>query len=88
MPAPNGSLPFSAESPATNGFAITPNDGTVFTTGTRGLWVGATGDISVVLLNDSAPVTLSNVLGGTLLPLCVKTVRATGTTATGIVGLY
>lgn len=66
--------------------AVTPNDSTVLT-GVRALWVGGAGTISIIACNDTAAVSLT-VPAGTLLPIFAKTVRATGTTATGIVAFY
>ena len=74
------------DSPASTAFAITPNDSTDLTTATRALYVGTAGNISVVLLADSAAVTLKNVAVG-YHPLRVKRVRSTGTTAGDLVGL-
>jgi len=74
-------------SPASRGVAITPSDITDLPAGVRALWVGGAGDISVILADDTDPVTLSAIPPGTLLPLMVRRVRATNTTATNIVGL-
>jgi len=74
-------------SPADSGTSITPDDNTDLLQSTRALWVGASGDIEVVLFNDTSSIILKNVPSGTMLPLIVKRVRATGTTATDIVGL-
>ncbi len=73
--------------PAQNAAAVTPNDTTVVLF--RSLWVGGVGDVSVVMLGDllAAPVTFTAVPAGTLLPIAVKRVRSTATTATLIVGL-
>jgi hypothetical protein len=48
--------------------------------------VGAAGTLAAVLQNDQV-VTLT-VTAGAVLPLRVKRVNATGTTATGLVALY
>lgn len=68
-------------------FAITPNDSTDLTTFTRGLYTGSGGAISLILADDSVELTLSNVPAGAILPLFVKRVRFTGTTATNMRGL-
>jgi hypothetical protein len=75
-------------SPASKAFAIAPNDSTDLAFETRGIYVGGAGDISVILTQDSAAVTFAAVPAGSLLPLSVKRVRATGTTATNLVGVY
>jgi hypothetical protein len=74
--------------PASHAFAVTPDDGTDLAVVTRGLYVGTGGDVSLVLKGDAVPVTFVGVAGGTVLPLRVTRVRATGTTAADIVGLY
>lgn len=74
--------------PATQLVAITKNDATDLTTlKIKGIWVGGTGDVAVMGLNDAAAITLSAVPAGTLLPVMPKRVMATGTTATLLVGL-
>jgi hypothetical protein len=73
--------------PAQHGFAITPNDSTDLTAETRGLYVGTSGDLSLVLASGDA-VLLAGAIGGVVLPLRVRRVKATGTTATQLVGLY
>lgn len=76
------------EAPASNGRAVTPNDGADLAEVTRAVYVGGAGDLRVMLRGDTAPVTLVAVPAGTFCPLRVKRVHATGTTATGIVGLF
>jgi hypothetical protein len=79
--------PGGLDSPATAAFSVTPNDSTDFAFYTRGLWIGGAGNLSVQMMNDTI-LTFSGVPAGTLLPLAVRKVRATGTTATNIVGVY
>lgn len=76
----------SITGPAFHGFAVTPNDGAELPEMTRALYVGATGALHV-LLASGAEVTFAGVAGGTMLPIRVRKVFATGTTATSIVGL-
>ena len=54
---------------------------------TRGLYVGAAGDVKVIMASG-ATVTFADVLAGTVLPIQVRRVFATGTVATDIVALY
>ncbi len=56
----------------------------------RALWIGGAGDVAVVAADDdlAAPVTISGVLAGTVLPIRAKYVMSTNTTATLIVALY
>jgi hypothetical protein len=76
----------SLTAPARDGFAITPNDAADITAVTRAVYVGGPGNLAIVL-QSGATVTLSNVASGSLLPLRIKRLLATGTTATSIVGL-
>ena len=73
--------------PAQRGFAITPSDGADLAAETRGLWVGASGDLVLVLASGDE-VTLVGAVGGSVLPLRIKRIKATGTSATQLVGLY
>lgn len=66
---------------------ITPNDSTALTFTTRAIYVGTGGDLTVVLVDDSNPVTFKNVASGQLLSVKAKQVKATGTTASNLVGL-
>jgi len=68
-------------------FAITPSDTVNLTYPTRALYVGTGGDINILLWNDTVPVILKNVLGGSCLPLSVKRVYDTDTGASDLVGL-
>ncbi len=68
--------------------AVTPDDGTDLPRGCRALYVGGTGTVVLILDKDSASVTLVGVVAGSVLPIRVKRVFATGTTATSIVALY
>jgi hypothetical protein len=72
--------------PASHGFAITPDDSTDLSEVTRGIYAGTGGDLSVVL-REGATLTFANVVGGTILPVRAARVRATGTTASGLIGL-
>ncbi|AVF05061.1 MULTISPECIES: spike base protein, RCAP_Rcc01079 family [Devosia] len=74
------------DAPATHGFAITPNDATDLSEITRAIYVGSSGALAVTFVSG-AELVLPNVPAGSLLPLRLQRVRATGTTATDIVGL-
>jgi hypothetical protein len=77
-----------ADSPASDGAVVTPNDSTDLPY-TSKLYIGGTGNLRVTLRDqaDGDSVTLSAVPVG-FLPLLVKRVWATSTTATNIVALY
>ena len=81
------SLSASLTGPATNAFAIIPDDATDLPTVTRALYVGVSGNV-VVTMQSGQTVTLVNVMAGSLLPLRVARVAASDTTAQNLVGLY
>jgi hypothetical protein len=60
---------------------------TDLTTFSRALWVGGAGNIAVIMRDGSGPFTISGIPAGTLIPIRVQRVNATGTTATLIVAL-
>lgn len=72
--------------PATDAVSITPNDSTVLSPAPRALYInGAGGTLTVITV---AGTTIQfTVVTGQILPLAVQTVKATGTAATGIIGL-
>lgn len=72
--------------PATDAFAITPSDVAEFTYVTRAIYVGGTGNITVIM-QDGTQVLFAAVPTGYVLPVKVRQVLATGTTATNLVGL-
>lgn len=76
----------SLSSPATHAFAITPADGDDLPETTRAIYVGAGGAIAL-RMQSGAVVTMAGVPQGTLLPLRADRILATGTTASGLVGL-
>ena len=76
---------------ARKALAVTPSDTVDLTLGpTRGLYNGgaAACAIAVILADDTAAVTLSNVAAGSFMPIRAKRVMATNTVCTGIVGLW
>lgn len=79
-------LPIDA--PAQGYAAVTPHDTDPLpTAGSRGLYVGVGGDISLVSPQGDT-VLFKAVPTGVVLPVAASIVRATGTTATNIVALY
>ncbi len=73
--------------PATHAAAVTPNDSTDLSDVTRWVWVGGAGNLAVIMQDGSTP-TLTGVPAGSLLPIRVSRVKATGTTATTIVARW
>jgi len=73
--------------PANHAETVVTSDAEDLATVTRGLWVGGAGNVAAVMLGGQT-VTFVGVQAGTLLPIRVKRVLATGTTATYMVGVY
>jgi hypothetical protein len=82
---------------AGNAQAVTPSDSTNITIGGSSIsglqngaqiFVGTGGDISCLMAGNNTSVTFKNVPNGSFLPIFVKRVNATGTTATDIIALY
>lgn len=67
--------------------AITTSDTATSDDPTRGIYVGGSGNIKVDMVSGGT-VTFSAVAAGTILPIQVTRVYATGTTATLLIGLY
>lgn len=68
--------------------AVTPSDDVDLTTLTRGLFVGVGGDVAVIMSGNLIATTFKNVGDGQILPIIVRRVMATNTTATNIVALW
>ena len=68
--------------------AVTTSDSTVYEQPTRALYIGAAGNLTVDMADGGSSVLFVGVQGGTLLPIQVTRIYATGTTATSIVALY
>lgn len=69
------------------GVAVTPNDTTLLAP-TRGLYIGGAGNVTVDFADGTTDVLLTAAIVGTLYPISVIRVKATGTTATAIVAMY
>ncbi len=65
--------------------AITPADSDLDNQ-MRSLYIGGSGNLKVTTVNGHA-VTFVGLVAGTILPVSVKRVWSTGTTATNIIGL-
>ena len=76
--------------PASGAYAITPSDTQRLPFDTRGLYVGVTGNVTVVMANDvlANTVLFTAVPAGSLLPISVAYVLSSGTTASSLVGVY
>lgn len=72
--------------PAASASAITPDDDNDLPQFTRAIYVGGYGDITLVMVDDTAAVTFTGVVQGTVLPVRAKRVMES-TTATNLVAL-
>ena len=76
-------------SPARLMAVVTPNDSADLPNGEcQGLYVGGTGNITLVSPVGGANVLISAIPVGTILPVSTARINATATTATLIVALY
>lgn len=75
-------------SPAIKAASVTKSDSIVFAPPTKGLYIGVTGDVAVLMAEDVSPVTFVAVASGTVLPLRAAKVMSTNTTAASIVALF
>lgn len=66
--------------------AVSPNDSTDLTDVASALYIGGSGNVKVDTVQGDT-VTITGALVGTILPLRVRRVWSTGTTATNIVAL-
>lgn len=78
--------PTTPTSPARSAVIVTPNDAGTLTQISRAVYVGVSGDLAVTMA-DGSQVTFEAVPAGSLLPIRVQTVRATGTTAGALLAL-
>ncbi len=77
----------SLTSPAEHAAGIVPSDAEALPHVTRAIYVGEGGDVALRLMGGSE-VVLRGLQGGSMIPLRVERVLATGTTAAGLVGLW
>lgn len=73
--------------PGEHAFAVTPHNTNQLTHSTRGIYVGATGNLKVTTVGGEE-ITFTGVAAGVVHPIAAIIIWSTGTTATGIVGLY
>lgn len=76
----------SLDSPPSHVFAVTPNDTADLPSVTRGLNVATSGTVQVTTTQGETAAIF--VAAGITFPIRAQRVWATGTTATGIVGLF
>jgi hypothetical protein len=78
----------SASAPATSAATITPHDSNALPNIPKAIYVGGSGDIAMRGVNGVADQLWKSVPAGSILPFRAAYVRATGTTATGLLALY
>lgn len=74
-------------SPGEHAFAVTPHNTTQLAHATRGIYVGASGNLKVTTVGGEE-VTFTGIAAGVVHPIAAIIIWATGTTATSIVGVY
>ena len=67
---------------------VTPHDTDELDIVPRALYIGTTGDVAVVMADDETDTPIVFVGATGILPIMVKRVRATSTTASNILTLY
>ncbi|MDE3080161.1 MAG: hypothetical protein KGI94_09050 [Paracoccaceae bacterium] len=80
-------FPNTPVSPVRDAVPVTPDDATPLSAMTRALYVAQAGDVAVTMAGGQ-DVIFAAVPGGTLLPIRVTDVKATGTTASGLLALW
>lgn len=76
----------SLTSPAIGAAIIIPSDSVALPSTTRAIYVGGSGNLRLQFMSGEV-VTLTGVQAGVIYPVRALLVLATGTTATGLVGL-
>jgi len=74
-------------SSAAGGSVVVPSDTIALPRITRGVYVGGTGNVTVVMADDSM-LQFVAVPAGVVLPVRVKRINATGTSAVNMIALY
>lgn len=74
-------------SPARRCAMVTPSDTNLLPLASKALYVGVAGNVALLAVGDTHPVTFTGVPAGTVLPVRVQQVLATGTTAGALVAL-
>lgn len=80
-------FPTTPISPARSAEVIIPNDSTDLSQVSRAVYAAAAGDLTVEMA-DGQTVTFASVPAGVIIPIRVKKVLATGTSAGGLVSLW
>lgn len=86
MPDPFAMMGDSALSPSLAPYAVVPHDSNEVAVIPKGIYVGTGGDVTLRGLGATADVTYRNLADGSYIAVRAQYVRATGTTATDLVG--
>jgi hypothetical protein len=73
--------------PSSNPFVVALSDTVDLTRVAKALYVGGSGNIVLIAEDSDTALTFSNVPSGYILPVRVRRILLTGTTATNILGL-
>ncbi len=73
--------------PAQRCFAISPHDIALLPLVTKAIYIGEEGDVTLRAKESDQDVTFRNLAAGSMLDVRAVAIRATGTTASAIVGL-
>ena len=76
----------SIDGPATDGFTITPHDITELNEVPRAIYIGSTGDVTLLTL-EGTELLFKNCASGSILPIRATIIKSTGTSATNMLGL-
>ena len=77
----------SVIAPAADCFDITPSDTDELAKGTKAVFIGVGGDLVIQSVDGTQDVTFRNLTDGSVLPVRLRAVRSTGTTASNLIGL-
>lgn len=77
----------NSDTPALYAGDVIPSDSSNLSSLTRALYIGTGGNLAAVMADDSV-VVFSNLQSGQILPIRVKRVNVTNTTAGNIVALF
>lgn len=86
MPDPFSGYPDILNNPSMAPFAVVPHDANELPMIPKGLYIGTGGDVTLRGLRGAADVTYRNLPDASYINVRAQYVRATGTTATDIIG--
>jgi hypothetical protein len=89
-PASDSAFGLNGDNPGRRAVAVTPSATVDLTDYPRALYIGVGGDVSVIPVGNAADtaVVFKGLAAGTILPVGVRRVFVSGTTATDIVAIY